>query len=118
MIRIDMSEYQEKHAVARLIGAPPGYVGFEEGGQLTEAGAAAALRRGAVRTRSRRRHPDVFNALPAGSSTTAGSPTARAATVDFKNTLLIMTSNVGSQRHERTKRRCSKEMRRHSARSF
>ena len=111
MIRIDMSEYQEKHAVARLIGAPPGYVGFEEGGQLTEA----------VRRRPyavvlfdeiEKAHPDVFNALLQildDGRLTDG----QGRTVDFKNTLLIMTSNVGSQRHERTKEAVLEEMRRH-----
>ncbi|MGO9095369.1 MAG: ATP-dependent chaperone ClpB [Bryobacteraceae bacterium] len=111
MIRIDMSEYQEKHAVARLIGAPPGYVGFEEGGQLTEA----------VRRRPyavvlfdeiEKAHPDVFNALLQildDGRLTDG----QGRTVDFKNTLLIMTSNVGSQRRERTKEAVLEEMRRH-----
>src|SRR5213593_61258 len=95
MIRLDMSEYMEKHAVARLIGAPPGYVGYEEGGQLTEA----------VRRRPyavvlfdeiEKAHPDVFNALlqilDDGRLTDA-----QGRTVDFRNTVLIMTSNVGSQ---------------------
>ena len=96
MIRIDMSEYQEKHTVARLVGAPPGYVGFEEGGQLTEA----------VRRRPyslvlfdeiEKAHPDVFNVflqiLDDGRLTDG-----QGRTVDFKNTIVIMTSNVGSQR--------------------
>jgi ATP-dependent Clp protease ATP-binding subunit ClpB len=96
MIRIDMSEYQEKHTVARLIGAPPGYVGFEEGGQLTEA----------VRHRPdcvilfdeiEKAHLDVFNVmlqiLDDGRLTDG-----QGRTVDFKNTILIMTSNIGSQR--------------------
>ena len=65
MVRIDMSEFMEKHSVARLIGAPPGYVGYDEGGVLTE-----AVRRGRTRwccsTRSRKAHPDVFNVLLAG----------------------------------------------------
>ena len=95
MIRIDMSEYMEKHAVARLIGAPPGYVGFDEGGQLTEA----------VRRRPysvilfdeiEKAHPDVFNVLlqvlDDGRLTDS-----KGRTVDFKNTVLIMTSNLGSQ---------------------
>ncbi|MDQ6767179.1 MAG: ATP-dependent chaperone ClpB [Candidatus Eremiobacteraeota bacterium] len=94
MIRIDMSEYMEKHSVARLIGAPPGYVGYEEGGQLTEA----------VRRRPysvvlfdeiEKAHPDVFNVmlqiLEDGRLTDG-----QGRTVDFKNTVLIMTSNVGS----------------------
>jgi len=96
MIRIDMSEYQEKHTVARLIGAPPGYVGYEEGGQLTEA----------VRRRPysvilfdevEKAHPDVFNTmlqiLDDGRLTDG-----QGRTVDFKNTIVIMTSNVGSTR--------------------
>ncbi len=94
MVRIDMSEYMEKHAVARLIGAPPGYVGFDEGGQLTEA----------VRRRPyavilfdeiEKAHPDVFNVLlqvlDDGRLTDA-----KGRTVDFKNTVLIMTSNLGA----------------------
>ena len=95
MTRIDMSEYMEKHSVARLIGAPPGYVGFEEGGQLTEA----------VRRRPysvvlfdeiEKAHPDVFNVLLQvldDGRVTDG----QGRTVDFKNTVLILTSNIGSQ---------------------
>ena len=95
MIRLDMSEYMEKHAVARMIGAPPGYVGYEEGGQLTEA----------VRRRPysvilfdeiEKAHPDVFNVLlqilDEGRLTDS-----KGRTVDFKNTVLIMTSNLGSR---------------------
>jgi len=95
MLRIDMSEYMEKHAVARLIGAPPGYVGYDEGGQLTEA----------VRRRPyavilfdeiEKAHPDVFNILlqimDDGRLTDS-----KGRTVDFKNTVLIMTSNLGAQ---------------------
>ncbi|MDM8552961.1 ATP-dependent chaperone ClpB [Desulfobacterales bacterium HSG2] len=95
MIRVDMSEYMEKHSVARLIGAPPGYVGYEEGGYLTEA----------VRRRPysvvlfdeiEKAHPDVFNVLlqilDDGRMTDG-----HGRTVDFKNTIIIMTSNVGSQ---------------------
>jgi ATP-dependent Clp protease ATP-binding subunit ClpB len=94
MVRIDMSEYMEKHAVARLIGAPPGYVGYEEGGQLTEA----------VRRRPyavilfdeiEKAHPDVFNTLLQlldDGRLTDG----QGRTVDFRNTVIIMTSNVGS----------------------
>ncbi|HEX4021844.1 MAG TPA: ATP-dependent chaperone ClpB [Acidobacteriaceae bacterium] len=95
MIRIDMSEYMEKHAVSRLIGAPPGYIGHDEGGQLTEA----------VRRRPysvilfdeiEKAHPDVFNVLlqvlDDGRLTDS-----RGRTVDFKNTVLIMTSNLGAQ---------------------
>jgi ATP-dependent Clp protease ATP-binding subunit ClpB len=123
MIRIDMSEYQEKHTVARLLGAPPGYVGYEEGGQLTEA----------VRRRPysvvlfdeiEKAHHDVFNVmlqiLDDGRLTDG-----QGRTVDFKNTIVIMTSNVGSQRileyrgsfdgegYERMKETVLDEMRRH-----
>jgi ATP-dependent Clp protease ATP-binding subunit ClpB len=123
MIRIDMSEYQEKHTVARLIGAPPGYIGYEEGGQLTEA----------VRRRPysvvlfdeiEKAHHDVFNVmlqiLDDGRLTDG-----QGRTVDFKNTIVIMTSNVGSQRileyrgsfdgvgYERMKEAVLEEMRRH-----
>jgi len=96
MVRLDMSEYMEKHAVSRLVGAPPGYVGFEEGGQLTEA----------VRRRPycvllldeiEKAHPDVFNillqVLDDGRLTDS-----HGRTVDFKNTIVIMTSNIGSDR--------------------
>ncbi len=96
MIRIDMSEYQEKHTVARLVGAPPGYVGYEEGGQLTEA----------VRRRPysvvlfdeiEKAHHDVFNVmlqmLDDGRLTDG-----QGRTVDFRNTIVIMTQNMGSQR--------------------
>jgi ATP-dependent Clp protease ATP-binding subunit ClpB len=95
MVRIDMSEYQERHTVARLIGAPPGYVGYDEGGQLTEA----------VRRRPysvvlfdeiEKAHPEVFNVflqvLDDGRLTDG-----QGRTVDFKNTVIIMTSNIGSQ---------------------
>ncbi|MBW2168552.1 MAG: ATP-dependent chaperone ClpB [Deltaproteobacteria bacterium] len=95
MVRIDMSEYMEKHSVARLIGAPPGYVGYEEGGYLTE-----AIRRHPYSVvlfdEIEKAHPDVFNALlqilDDGRMTDG-----KGRTVDFKNTVLIMTSNVGSQ---------------------
>jgi len=95
MIRIDMSEYQEKHTVSRLIGAPPGYVGYEEGGQLTEL----------VRRRPycvvlfdeiEKAHPDVFNVLLQlldDGRLTDG----QGRTVDFRNTLVIMTSNLGGE---------------------
>ena len=123
MIRIDMSEYQEKHTVARLIGAPPGYVGYEEGGQLTEA----------VRRRPysvilfdeiEKAHHDVFNVLLQildDGRLTDG----QGRTVDFKNTIVIMTSNIGSHRileyrgafegreYERMKEAVLEEMRRH-----
>ena len=95
MVRIDMSEYMEKHSVARLIGAPPGYVGYEEGGQLTE-----AVRRRpysvVLLDEIEKAHPDVFNVLLQvmdDGRLTDG----QGRTVDFKNTVLIMTSNVGSQ---------------------
>ena len=96
MIRIDMSEFQERHTVSRLVGAPPGYVGYEEAGQLTEA----------VRRRPysvllldeiEKAHPDVFNILlqilDEGRLTDA-----QGRTVDFKNTVIIMTSNMGAER--------------------
>ncbi len=94
MIRIDMSEYMEKHAVSRLIGAPPGYVGFEEGGQLTE-----AVRRKPYSVvlfdEIEKAHPDVFNVLL--QVLDDGRVTdSHGRTVDFKNTVIIMTSNIGS----------------------
>jgi len=123
MIRIDMSEYQERHTVARLIGAPPGYVGYDEGGQLTEA----------VRRRPycvilfdeiEKAHADVFNVmlqiLDDGRLTDG-----HGRTVDFKNTIVIMTSNIGSHRileyrgafdgepYERMKQAVLEEMRHH-----
>jgi ATP-dependent Clp protease ATP-binding subunit ClpB len=95
MVRIDMSEYQERHTVSRLVGAPPGYIGYDEGGQLTEA----------VRRRPyavvlfdeiEKAHPDVFNTLlqvlDDGRLTDA-----QGRTVNFRNTVVIMTSNIGSQ---------------------
>ncbi len=95
MVRIDMSEYMEKHAVSRLIGAPPGYVGYEEGGQLTE-----SIRRRPYAVilfdEIEKAHPDVFNImlqiLDDGRVTDS-----QGRTVDFKNTVIIMTSNIGSQ---------------------
>ena len=95
IVRIDMSEYMEKHSVSRLIGAPPGYVGYEEGGQLSE-----AVRRNPYSIilfdEVEKAHPDVFNVLlqilDDGRITDS-----KGVTVDFKNTLLIMTSNLGSQ---------------------
>ncbi len=117
MVRIDMSEYMEKHSVSRLIGAPPGYVGYDEGGYLTEA----------VRRRPysvvlfdeiEKAHPDVFNVLlqilDDGRMTDG-----QGRTVDFKNTLIIMTSNIGSQwitelgesRREEMERRISEALR-------
>ncbi len=123
MIRVDMSEYQEKHTVSRLVGAPPGYVGFEEGGQLTEA----------VRRRPycvilfdeiEKAHSDVFNVLLQvldDGRLTDG----QGRTVDFKNTIIVMTSNIGSQRilqykgihvgeiYDRMKEAVSDEMKKH-----
>ena len=94
MIRIDMSEYMEKHAVSRLIGAPPGYVGFEEGGQLTE-----AVRRRPYSVilfdEMEKAHADVFNVLL--QILDDGRVTdSQGRMVSFKNTILIMTSNIGS----------------------
>jgi ATP-dependent Clp protease ATP-binding subunit ClpB len=110
MVRLDMSEFMEKHSVARLIGAPPGYVGYEEGGYLTEA----------VRRRPysvvlfdeiEKAHPDVFNALlqilEDGRMTDG-----QGRTVDFKNTVIIMTSNLGSQFIQELGERDRKEMER------
>jgi ATP-dependent Clp protease ATP-binding subunit ClpB len=95
MVRIDMSEYMEKHAVARLIGAPPGYVGYEEGGQLTE-----IVRRKPYSVilldEVEKAHPDVFNILL--QMLDDGRLTdGQGRTVDFKNTIVIMTSNIGSE---------------------
>ncbi|EOL46078.1 chaperone ClpB [Enterococcus phoeniculicola] len=95
MVRIDMSEYMEKHAVSRLVGAPPGYIGYEEGGQLTE-----AVRRNpytiVLLDEIEKAHPDVFNillqVLDDGRLTDS-----KGRVVDFKNTVMIMTSNIGSQ---------------------
>ena len=95
MTRIDMSEYMEKFSVSRLIGAPPGYVGYDEGGQLTE-----AVRRRPYQVilldEIEKAHPDVFNVLLQvldDGRLTDG----QGRTVDFKNTVIVMTSNVGSQ---------------------
>ena len=95
MTRIDMSEYQEKHSVSRLIGAPPGYIGYDEGGQLTE-----AVRRKpysvVLLDEIEKAHPDVFNillqVLDDGRLTDN-----KGRTVDFKNTIVIMTSNIGGE---------------------
>ncbi len=95
MVRLDMSEYQERHTVSRLVGAPPGYVGYEEGGQLTE-----AVRRKPYSVilldEVEKAHPDVFNTLlqllDDGRLTDA-----QGRTVDFRNTVIVMTSNIGSQ---------------------
>ena len=105
IVRIDMSEYMEKFSVSRLIGAPPGYVGYEEGGQLTE-----AVRRNpysiVLLDEIEKAHPDVFNillqVLDDGRITDS-----KGVTVDFKNTIIIMTSNLGSQyafEHDANKR--------------
>jgi ATP-dependent Clp protease ATP-binding subunit ClpB len=98
MVRIDMSEYQEQHTVSRLIGAPPGYVGYEEGGQLTE-----AVRRRPYRVilfdEVEKAHPDVWNillqVLEDGRLTDG-----HGRTVDFRNTIIIMTSNLGTEVRE------------------
>jgi ATP-dependent Clp protease ATP-binding subunit ClpB len=95
MVRVDMSEYQERHTVSRLVGAPPGYVGYEEGGQLTE-----AVRRKPYSVvlfdEIEKAHPEVFNALlqllDEGRLTDG-----HGRTVDFKNTVVIMTSNIGTE---------------------
>ena len=95
MVRIDMTEYMEKFSVSRLIGAPPGYVGYDEGGQLTE-----AVRRKPYSVvlfdEVEKAHPDVFNILlqilDDGRITDS-----QGRTVDFKNTIIILTSNLGSQ---------------------
>jgi ATP-dependent Clp protease ATP-binding subunit ClpC len=99
MIRLDMSEYMEKHTVSRLIGSPPGYVGYEEGGQLTE-----AVRRRPYRVvlfdEVEKAHPDVFNILLQlleDGRLTDG----HGRTVDFKNTVVIMTSNLGTEEYQR-----------------
>jgi len=99
MVRLDMSEYMEKHTVSRLIGAPPGYIGYEEGGQLTE-----AVRRRPYKVilfdEVEKAHPDVFNVLlqiMEDGRLTDG----HGRTVDFKNTVVIMTSNLGSQEFQR-----------------
>src|SRR5262249_17110928 len=95
LIRLDMSEYMEKHSVARLIGAPPGYVGYEEGGGLTE-----AVRRGPYQVilfdEIEKAHPDVFNVLLQvldDGRLTDG----QGHIVDFRNTLIVMTSNLGAE---------------------
>ena len=95
MVRIDMSEYSEKHSVARLVGAPPGYVGYDQGGQLTE-----SVRRRpysvVLLDEVEKAHPDVFDvllqALDDGRLTDG-----QGRTVDFRNTILVLTSNLGSQ---------------------
>ena len=103
MVRLDMSEFMEQHSVARLIGAPPGYVGYEEGGRLTE-----AVRRKPYSVilldEIEKAHPDVFNVLLQvfdDGRLTDG----KGRTVDFKNTVIIMTSNFASQQILQAKRR-------------
>jgi ATP-dependent Clp protease ATP-binding subunit ClpB len=94
MTRIDMSEYQEKHTVSRLVGAPPGYVGYDEGGQLTEAGRRKPYSV-VLLDEIEKAHPDVFNVLlqvlDDGRLTDN-----KGRVVNFKNTIIIMTSNMGS----------------------
>ncbi len=110
MVRIDMSEYMEKHSVARLIGAPPGYVGYEEGGYLTE-----AIRRRPYAVilfdEIEKAHPDVFNVLLQildDGRLTDG----KGRTVDFRNTVIIMTSNIGSHGSARPKESSNRSCRR------
>ncbi|MER2598047.1 MAG: AAA family ATPase, partial [Caldilineales bacterium] len=112
LIRIDMSEYQERHTVSRLVGAPPGYVGYDEGGQLTE-----AVRRKPYAVvlfdEIEKAHPEVFNTLLQvldDGRLTDG----HGRTVDFKNTVVIMTSNVGSDRMQATSIRSEEEARRYA----
>ena len=123
MVRIDMSEYGEKHSVARLVGAPPGYVGYEEGGQLTE-----AVRRRpytvVLLDEVEKAHPEVFDillqVLDDGRLTDG-----QGRTVDFRNAILILTSNLGldvprrpdARRTRRSARRCWRSCGRRSSRS-
>ena len=97
IVRIDMSEYMEKHSVARLIGAPPGYVGYDEGGQLTE-----AVRRRpysvVLLDESEKAHGDVFKISYSKSSMMDALTDSKGRTVDFRNTVVIMTSNVGAHK--------------------
>ena len=116
MIRIDMSEYMEKHSVSRLVGAPPGYVGYEEGGQLTE-----AVRRRpyavVLLDEIEKAHADVFNTLLQvmdDGRLTDG----QGRTVDFKNTVLIMTSNIPVGAAERRRRRDASRAARASCSSY
>src|SRR5438046_10607643 len=95
MVRMDMSEYMEKHSVARLIGAPPGYVGYDEGGSLTE-----AVRRRPYQVilfdEVEKAHPDVFNVLLQVLDD-GRVPDGQGRTVDFRNVLIVLTSNLGSE---------------------
>ena len=95
MVRVDMSEFMEKHSVARLIGAPPGYVGYEEGGYLTEAVRRRPYSLLLLLDEVEKAHPDVFNillqVLEDGRLTDG-----QGRTVDFRNTVIVMTSNLGS----------------------
>jgi ATP-dependent Clp protease ATP-binding subunit ClpB len=112
MVRIDMSEYQERHTVSRLVGAPPGYVGYEESGQLTE-----AVRRKpysvVLLDEIEKAHPDVFNillqVLDDGRLTDN-----KGRTVDFKNTIIIMTSNIGSHLIQENLEKINPENREHT----
>ena len=96
LVRVDMSEYREKHTVSRLFGAPPGYVGYEAGGQLTEAVRRRPYRVCALRTKLRKRIPmsgaPLLQVLEDGRMTDG-----QGHTVDFRNTVLIMTSNLGTE---------------------
>ena len=96
MVRVDMSEYMEKHSVARLIGAPPGYVGYDEGGAADGGRPPPAVSSAVVRAEVEKAHPDVFNVLlqvlDEGRLTDG-----QGRTVDFRNVLIVMTSNLGSE---------------------
>ncbi len=113
LVRFDMSEYMEKHAVSKLIGSPPGYVGHEEGGQLTE-----RMRREPYSVllldEIEKAHPDIFNILlqvfEDGKLTDALGNT-----IDFKNTIFIMTSNIGAQIYRKTRERWASSHRRRCA---
>ncbi len=115
MIQIDMSEYMEKHSVSRLVGSPPGYIGYDEGGQLTE-----AVRRKPYSVvlfdEIEKAHPDVFNILlqilEDGKLTDA-----QGRKVDFRNVVVIMTSNIGSRRSRRTRRSASRSATRRGSRT-
>ena len=96
MTRIDMSEYQERHSVSRLVGAPPGYVGYDEGGQLTEAVRGSHIS-GPTLDEIEKAHPDVFNILLAGAWMMDDLTDNKGRLVNFKNTIIIMTSNTGSE---------------------
>src|SRR4029077_9437634 len=95
MVRLDMSEYQERHTVSRLIGAPPGYVGYEEGGQLTEAGRRKPYSV-VLPDEIEKAHPDIFN-IPLQVMDDGILNDNLGHKVSFKNTVFIMTSNVGAR---------------------